>query len=75
MTFDLAETQLRAIREGKILGTIDCQQYLQGFLGMAFLWLHIRYGFRLASDILTGPAVVDSSNLTVAAEGVRLGVR
>ncbi len=63
MTFDLAPSQLAAIRDGFALGTIDSQQYLQGYLGILHLSLHATHGFSLAGDILTGPSVVDRGNL------------
>ena len=75
VTFDLAATQLDGIRSRRILATVDSQQYLQGYLAVEWLWLHRMHGFTPAADILTGPAIVDLSNVDRAAEGVRLGVR
>src|SRR5262249_49607528 len=54
VTFDVARLQLDGIRGGRILATIDSQQYLQGYLGVQAMWLHVAQGFTLASDILTG---------------------
>ena len=45
VSFDLAPSQLAAIEAGKILATIDSQQYLQGFLGVQSLFLHVCHGF------------------------------
>ena len=75
VTFDLAATQIAGIRSGRILATIDSQQYLQGYLAVEWLWLHKVHGFTPAADILTGPAIVDLSNIDRAADGVRRGVR
>jgi simple sugar transport system substrate-binding protein len=75
VTFDLAETQIAGIRDGRILATIDSQQYLQGYLGAEWLWLHTVQGFSPAGDIHTGPSVVDETNVEQAAEGVRRGIR
>jgi simple sugar transport system substrate-binding protein len=75
VTFDLAETQIAGIRSGRILATIDSQQYLQAYLAVEWLWLHKVHGFTPAADIHTGPAIVDLSNVDRAADGVRRGVR
>ena len=75
LTFDVAALQLDGIRSGRILATIDSQQYLQGYLSVEWMWLHLTKGFVPASDIHTGPAIVDRSNLEEAAAGVRAGYR
>lgn len=75
LTFDVAPLQLEAIRTGKILATIDSQQYLQGYLSVEWMWLYLNCGFTLSKDIYTGPVIVDSSNLESAADGVARGFR
>ncbi|MDQ0474018.1 sugar ABC transporter substrate-binding protein [Labrys wisconsinensis] len=75
LTFDVAQLQIDGIRSGRILATIDSQQYLQGYLSVEAMWLHKARGFTLASDIHTGPAIVDASNLAAAEDGVRRGYR
>jgi simple sugar transport system substrate-binding protein len=75
LTFDVAALQLDGIRSGRILATIDSQQYLQGYLAVEWMWLHVTKGFTPASDIHTGPAIVDLSNLEEAASGVWAGFR
>src|SRR5918999_1043853 len=70
MTFDLSQEQVDQIREGNILGTIGQQQYLQGYLPILFLRLNLEHGFTLASDVLTGPFLVDSTNLAEVEAGV-----
>jgi ABC-type sugar transport system substrate-binding protein len=64
-----------AIRNGRILATIDSQQYLQGYLSVEWMWLYLNCGFTLSKDIYTGPVIVDSSNVKSAAEGVARGFR
>jgi simple sugar transport system substrate-binding protein len=73
MTFDLSQEQVDQIKAGNILGTIGQQQYLQGFLPILFLRLNLEHGFTLADDVLTGPFLVDSSNLTEVEAGVKDG--
>lgn len=75
LTFDVAQLQIDGIRSGKIMATIDSQQYLQGYLSVMHMWLHNVQGFTLADDIYTGPAVVDLSNLDDAEAGVERGIR
>lgn len=75
LTFDVAQLQLDGIRSGRIMATIDSQQYLQGFLAVQHMWMHKTQGFTLAADIYTGPAIVDLSNIDEAEQGVKAGTR
>ncbi len=75
LTFDVAQLQIDGIRNGSIMATIDSQQYLQGYLSVAAMWLHVVRGLTLTSDIYTGPAIVDRGNLEKAEQGVRDGIR
>ncbi len=74
-SFDMSQEQINAIKSGKILSTIDQQQYLQSYLGVEFLLLHVKKGFTPATDILTGPFVVDKSNVAKVEAGVKAGYR
>jgi simple sugar transport system substrate-binding protein len=62
-TFDLDPTTNASIKDGSTLFTIDGQPYLLGYQGIEMLYLHNQYGFTLGSDIVTGPAIVDQSNI------------
>jgi simple sugar transport system substrate-binding protein len=73
ITFDLSQEQVDQIKEGNILATVGQQQYLQGYLPILFLKLNLEHGFTLAADVLTGPFVVDSSNLEPVEQGVKDG--
>lgn len=75
--YDMTEDLLTEIDGGNLISTIDQQQYLQSFEPINWLKLHIEHGFVLAPgvDLLTGPALVDSSNSSVVAEGVAAGFR
>ncbi len=75
LTFDVAQLQIDGIRSGRILATIDSQQYLARLsLGRGDVAAQGQ-GFTLASDIHTGPAIVDAFNLAAAEDGVRRGYR
>jgi len=76
-TFDLSPDVLTAIQDGEMLFAIDQQQYLQGYLPVAFLYL---YNTNLNTvggglPVLTGPGIVDQSNAAqvqdLSAQGTR----
>jgi simple sugar transport system substrate-binding protein len=65
VTFDLNTDAARAIKDGKIQFSIDQQPYVQGYLSVASLYLHIKNGNDIGGGMatLTGPSFVDSSNI------------
>ncbi|HWF10059.1 MAG TPA: substrate-binding domain-containing protein [Bryobacteraceae bacterium] len=75
VSFDFSEEQLAALRDRRLLAIIDSQQYLQGFIGVQLLCMYLRYGLLPASDILTGPALVDASNMAAAERAFQTGAR
>ena len=64
-TFDLSADVLNAIKSGDMLFAIDQQQFLQGYLPIVFLTYYNLYGLIPGGGqpVLTGPGVVDSSNV------------
>ena len=75
-TFDMSPAVLDRIQAGTQTMAIDQQPYLQGFLATSMLAAHIDFGTELATDpVLTGPAIVDQSNIETALEGVAKGAR
>jgi len=66
--FDLGEIVNPLIEGGDVLFTIDQQPYLQGYLPVLWLYLYNKAGFLPAGDVLTGPAVVDKSNIGLVKE-------
>ncbi|MFJ2620391.1 substrate-binding domain-containing protein [Glutamicibacter sp. NPDC087344] len=76
-SFDLNAELAQGIADQKILFTVDQQPWLQGYLAVDALWQNHRGGFEIGGgkNILTGPAIVDSSNaeqiLSFAQEGIR----
>ena len=67
---DLSDRIIKAIRSGKIVFTVEQQQYLQGYLPVGLLVLYNKYGLIPHDDILTGPAIVDKSNVEIVADMV-----
>jgi simple sugar transport system substrate-binding protein len=75
--YDLDESLVTEIEAGNVVSTIDQQQYLQSWEPTNWLKLHVEHGFVLAPgvDLLTGPALVDKTNVAKVAEGVKAGYR
>jgi len=75
-SFDMNEANLARIKEGKQLFCIDQQPYLQGYLATSLLASAIDFGTSLPTfPVLTGPGIVDSSNIDATLTGVKKGAR
>ena len=74
--FNLSTNTLNRIKAGTQLATIDQQGYAQGYYTVSAAYQYAAYGISLpTSPILTGPAVIDSSNVGKAISGTTAGVR
>lgn len=75
-TFDMSPAVLDRIKAGTQTFAIDQQPYLQGFLATTMLAAHIDFGTNIATvPVLTGPGIVDASNIDAALAGVAKGAR
>ena len=75
-TFDLSPSVLDRIKGGTQLMAIDQQPYLQSFLATTMLAAAIDFGTEVTSNpVLTGPAIIDSSNIDPVLAGVKAGAR
>ncbi|TCO50349.1 simple sugar transport system substrate-binding protein [Kribbella antiqua] len=75
-TFDLDESQLNRIKDGKQLFAIDQQPYMQGYLSVSMAQGYLKYGLELPQKpLLTGPAVISKDNIDSAIAGAKAGVR
>ena len=75
-TFDLDESQLNRIKDGKQLFAIDQQPYMQGYLSVSMAQGYLKYGLELPQrPLLTGPAVISKDNIDSAIAGAKAGVR
>lgn len=73
---NMDETILNNIQGGSQMFTIDQQGYLQGYLAVAILNGHVNYGLTVPTrEILTGPGIVDKSNVEATMSGVQAGAR
>lgn len=76
-SFDIDEDVLKNIKDGKVVFTVDQQQYLQGYLAIVNLVLFhdnhntVGGGF----PVLTGPAFITSENVDPIAALVAKGTR
>lgn len=64
--FDLSSQIAKDIKSGTTIATIEQQPYLQGFYSVEQLALYLEYGLQ-PSDINTGDAIVDKSNIAQVA--------
>jgi simple sugar transport system substrate-binding protein len=65
VTFDLNIDAAQAIKDGKILFSIDQQPYVQGYMAVTALYLDKKNGNDIGGGgpVLTGPSFVDKSNI------------
>ena len=74
-TFDLSANFLQAIADGKAAFAIDQQQFLQGYLPVAFLALDARYGLMPGGDVPSGPNLITADKaqqvIELSAKGIR----
>lgn len=75
-TFDMSAAVLERIAAGTQTFAIDQQPYLQSYLAVSLLAAHIDFGTDLpVFPVLTGPGIVDASNIEATLAGVKLGAR
>lgn len=74
-SFDLSAGFLQAVADGKAAFAIDQQQYLQGYLPVAFLALNAEYGLMPGGDVPSGPNLVMQEDaeqvIELSAQGIR----
>lgn len=64
-TFDLNQTVAQDIQNGTIAFSVDQQPYVQGYMAVTALWLNLTNGNDIGGGkpVLTGPSMVDKSNI------------
>jgi simple sugar transport system substrate-binding protein len=73
---DSSSQILEYIQEGKVMFTMDQQQYLQGYLGVVFAYLNAKYGYiPPPAPVSTGPAVITAENIPSLEDLVEQGYR
>lgn len=76
-SFDIDSDVLQSIKDGDVLFTVDQQQYLQGYLAVAFLVLYKDNLNTVGGGlpVLTGPAFVTKDNVDEIVDLVAKGTR
>jgi simple sugar transport system substrate-binding protein len=76
-TFDTNKELVAAIQKGSIQWAVDQQPYLQGYLAVDSIWLHINNGDTIGGgqNVATGPAFIDPSNIAAVAKFAANGTR
>jgi ABC-type sugar transport system substrate-binding protein len=75
-TFDLDATVQTDIKTGKMDFAVDQQQYLQGYLPIAFLYLYNKHHGNATgggSTVASGPLLVDKTNIGKVAAAIAAG--
>jgi ABC-type sugar transport system substrate-binding protein len=62
-TTDESPVALEGILQGKVLVTHSQGFYLQGWLSAKWLYLYNTLGYTPPPEILTGPIIIDASNV------------
>ena len=74
-SFDLSAGFLKDVADGKAAFAIDQQQFLQGYLPVAFLALDANYGLVPGGDVPSGPNLITkdkaSQVIELSAKGIR----
>ena len=63
VTFDVDPLMVAAIESGEAVAAVDQLMYMQGYLPAVIARNYLDWGMLPAQDILTGPAVIDKSNI------------
>jgi simple sugar transport system substrate-binding protein len=76
-TFDTNAQLVDAIKAGTVQWAVDQQPFLQGYLAIDSLWLHLNNGNVIGGGqpTLTGPAFIDKSNIDAIADYAKNGTR
>ncbi len=73
--YDIVAQSLAAIKDGRQAFTIDQQQFWRGYMPVLLLTHYLKYGLIEANYFLTGPTIVDKSNVDRVSALVKQGYR
>lgn len=74
-SFDLSANFLKAVSTGKAAFAIDQQQYLQGYLPVAFLALQAKYGLMPGGNVPSGPNLITKDKAAMVVDLSAKGIR
>jgi simple sugar transport system substrate-binding protein len=72
---DLSTKIMDYIEQGKVMFTLDQQQWLQAYLAVQFMYTHVKYAMAGPAEVGTGPAVVSKENVATVRALVAQGIR
>jgi simple sugar transport system substrate-binding protein len=73
--YDIVAQSLEAINDGRQAFTIDQQQFWRGYVPVLLLTHNIKYGLIQGNYFMTGPTIVDKSNVERVSALVKEGYR
>ena len=73
--YDIVAQSLEAIKDGRQAFTIDQQQFWRGYMPVLLLAHYLKYGLIEGNYFLTGPTIVDASNVEKVSALVQQGYR
>lgn len=74
-SFDMSANFLEGVAAGEAAFAIDQQQYLQGYLPVAFLALHEKYGLMPGGNVASGPNLITQDKASQVVELSAKGIR
>lgn len=75
-SFDMDGAGLERIKDGTQLFAVDQQPWLQGFLAVTMADAYVNFGTAIATaPVLTGPGIVDATNIEATLAGATAGYR
>jgi simple sugar transport system substrate-binding protein len=74
-THDTGSEIFQMIQDGYLLQAVDQQPYLQGFETIMWLYLNSQFALSPGGNILTGPGVIDASNVDAVIDLAAAGYR
>ena len=74
-TFDMSASFLQSVADGDAAFAIDQQQYLQGYLPVAFLALRKEYGLMPGGNVPSGPNLITQDKAAQVVELSAQGIR
>jgi simple sugar transport system substrate-binding protein len=74
-THDTSTEIYQMIKDGYLVQAVDQQPYLQGFETIMWLYLNSQFALAPGGDILTGPGVINSSNVDAIISLTEAGYR
>jgi simple sugar transport system substrate-binding protein len=73
--FDLNTNDLAAVKQGTMDFVVDQQEFWRGYIPVLLLAHNVEFGMIMANNFLTGPSIVDSSNVDAVQKLVSLNIR